>query len=404
MSKQKQKIYDITNSSFRANPFETYTDIRNDNPVMHFNTTQGTFWFVTGYEEAKIVLSDNKRFVKSYENTLPEDQRSSSGADSDLFTVLYHNMLDMDPPDHTRLRGIVSKAFTNRRIQEMAPRIQEIADELIDNFPQHGQIDLIDNYAFPLPIIVIAEILGIPTADRDKFRLWSNSFIDGAGDYMRNMMDFIQYIAHAVQSRRTDPKGDLISALIQAEENGEHLTEQEIYSMIVLLIVAGHETTVNLISNGVVALLEHPEKLTQLRQNLDLTENAIEEFLRYNGAVDHTTARYAAEDVMLGGQLIPRGSGIIISLVAVNRDPRNFQNPADFDINRENTKHLGFGYGVHYCLGAPLARLEGKIAVNTLIQRVPDLKLAVPASKLEYRNSTVIRGLVRLPVQYNKRN
>lgn len=404
MSKQKQKYYDITSSSFRAQPFDTYADMRTDNPVMQLRGVQGNFWFVTGYEEAKIVLSDHKRFVKDYQNTLPEDQRSPSGSDGDLFTLLYHNMLDMDPPDHTRLRGIVSKAFTNRRIQALEPRIQEIADKLIDALPQSGQIDLIDSYAFPLPITVIAEILGIPTADRDKFRLWSNSFLDGTGNYVQHMMDFIQYIADAVKARRTNPQDDLISALIQAEENGERLTEQEIYSMIVLLIVAGHETTVNLIANGAVALLEHPEQMKQLQQNPDLTEDTIEEFLRYNGAVDHTTARYAAEDLTLAGQFIPRGSGIIISLVAVNRDPRQFNNPDDFDIKREDAKHLGFGYGVHYCLGAPLARLEGRIAVNTLIKRIPDLKLAVPVSTLEYRSSTVIRGLFRLPVQYNRRD
>jgi cytochrome P450 len=222
---------------------------------------QSPIWFVTGYEEAKQILSDHTRFVKDYRNTLTEKQRSRLAPVPELYQLLNHHMLGVDQPDHTRLRAIVSKAFTVRRVEALAPRIQQISDELINAFPAQDPIDLIDAYAFPLPIIVICELLGVPAEDRNKFRLWSNTFVEGAaseGTYVGHMLDFFQYIADMVTARRQQPYDDLITALVQAEANGDRLSEQELYSMVSLLIVAGHETTVNLIANRMLALLQDP--------------------------------------------------------------------------------------------------------------------------------------------------
>lgn len=395
--------YDLYSQKFKKNAYTIYDQMRAENPIMQQQGFQAPVWFVTGYEEAKLVLADNNRFVSDYRNTLPPEQRDAEPANPGLFDLLYNNMLSMDKPDHTRLRSIVGKAFTKRRVQSLQPRIQQIADELLDAFPDHGEIDLIEAYAFPLPIIVICELLGVPIIDRDKFRKWSDTFLGIGPDqmtYITTLTEFIQYIGHMIAERRQNPQNDLISALVHAEEEGQHLSEPELYSMIALLIVAGHETTVNLIANGMLALMQHPAQMAQLQQNPDLIESAIEEFLRFDGPVERSTTRFAAEDIEINGQLIKRGSPVIIVLGATDRDPNQFENSAEFDITRPPSKHFGFGYGVHYCIGAPLARLEGRIAVETLIKRIPNLQLAVSVSELAYRSSTVVRGLVNLPVTW----
>lgn len=360
--------------------------------------------YVIGYQEAKQILGDHKRFVKNRQNALPPEQRSPSQLGTDMFSLLYNNMLETDAPDHTRLRALVSKAFTNRRVQSLAPRIQEIADQLIDSFQAEGQIDLIEAYAFPLPIIVICELLGIPSEDRGKFRVWSHAFlgIQGADvSYVQSMTDFVHYIDQFIHHRHTNAGDDLISALVHAEEDGQQLTEQELFSMIALLIVAGHETTVNLIGNGVAALLQHPDQLALLQRDPELIDSAIEEFLRYEGPVEMATTRYAAEDVQVGDTLIKRGTQVVVILAAVNRDPEAFEDPAALDITRQPNRHMGFGYGVHYCLGAPLARLEARIAFTTLLKQLPTLRLGVPAAQLQYNDGAIVRGLMQLPVRWD---
>jgi cytochrome P450 len=396
--------YDLYSQNFRADAYETYARMRAENPVLLQRGLQGPIWFVTGYEVAMQVLADHKRFVSDYQNTLPPEERQRGRGSPDLFDLLYTNLLSTDKPDHTRLRAIVSKAFTNRRIQALAPRIQQIADQLIDGIQDQGQMDLIDAYAFPLPIIVICELLGVPAADRDKFRIWSSTFLGIAENqpaYVQRLTDFVQYIGRMVAERRQKPMDDLISDLVHAEEAGDRLSEQELYGMIALLIVAGHETTVNLISNGMLALMQQPDQLALLQQEPALVETAVEEFLRYDGAVERSTTRYTVEDVEISDQRIRRGTPVIVVLGAANRDPGHYEEANRLDITRQNNKHLGFGYGIHYCLGAPLARLEGKIAINTLIQRLPDLRLARPVTELRYRSSPVVRGLERLPVIWN---
>ena len=384
--------------------YDKYDQMHSSGPVLARPGFQGMAMYVIGYEEAKQVLGDHKRFVKDFRNTLPPEQRTQAAPATDLFGLLYDNMLNKDQPDHTRLRALVSKAFTNRHIQALEPRIQEIADTLIDGFEAKGEIDLVEAYAFPLPIIVICELLGVPSADRDKFRKWSHAFIGIADDelsYVNSLTDFVQYIGQMVADRRAEPRDDLISGLVHAEEDGERLTVQELYSMIALLIVAGHETTVNLIGSGMLALIEHPDQAAVLRRDPALIEGAIEEFLRYAGPVEMATTRYAAEDVEIGGTMIRRGTAVVVVLAAAGRDTAVFDNAAELDVTRESNKHMGFGYGVHYCLGAPLARLEAKIAFNTLLKRIPTMRLGIPAHQLTYNESQILRGLVQLPVRWD---
>ena len=379
--------------------YDRYAQIRSPNGI--FIQPGRQFAYVTDYELAKEVMGDAKRFVKDYRRLMnPEVERSSS---TDTFSLLYDNMLDTDPPDHTRLRALVSKAFTVRQVEGLEPRVQEIADDLIAGFQAKGNVDLIDAYAFPLPIIVICELLGIPVEDRDKFRAWSHAFIGIADEHgaAGSLYDFVAYIGTMIAERRENPKEDLISALVQAEENGEQLSEQELFSMIALLIVAGHETTVNLIGNGMAALLQHPDQAALLRREPELIGSTIEECLRYDGPVEMATTRYAAEDLVLAGTELRRGTPIVVVLAAVNRDKNQFEAANSFRVARGKTQHLGFGYGIHYCVGAPLARLEARIAFNSLLKRLPKLRLAVPASDLSYNGGAVVRGLKRLPVRWD---
>ncbi|MEM8533029.1 MAG: cytochrome P450 [Chloroflexota bacterium] len=399
MNEGDNKGYGMESQHSRANTYDTYAQMRKKSPILAVDGSGTRIWWVTGFEEAKYILSNHKQFVKDYRNTLTKEEIQQLRPEPELFQLLSYSLLGIDAPDHTRLRALVSKAFTHRRVMSLQPRIQQIADDLIDAFPVDGEFDLIDSFAFPLPIIVICELLGVPIEDRNQFRMWSNTFVEGSSTYAQEMIEFFQYIAQLVAKRRDTPQDDLISALVQAEENDQRLNEQEIDSMIALLIVAGHETTVNLIANGMLALLQHPDQMRRLQESPDLIEAAIEEFLRYDGPVEQATPRYAVEDIEIGGHVIKRGETVMVVLGAANRDPQQFADPNNLKTTLQNNKHLGFGYGVHFCLGAPLARLEGRIAINTLIQRIPHIQLTVPVSKLTYRNSTILRGLLRLPVR-----
>ncbi len=388
-----------------SHPYKQYNPLRSEEgPVVKKMGWHSQMMHIIGYEEAREILSDPKRFVKNRATLEPEtNPMPSMGGGVDVFGLLYNNMLNADHGDHRRLRALVSKAFTNRRVKTLAPRIEEIAHELIDSFIDEGQIDLVKSFAFPLPIIVICELLGIPSTDHDKFEDWSNAFlgiIDPSESYEQKILSFVDYLKVLISERRNTPKDDLISALVHAEEDGKRLSEQELYSMVALLIVAGHETTVNLISNSMATLLQHPDQLQRLRENPDQIEQAIEEFLRHDGPAEIATGRYAAEDVTIGDTFIERGTAIAVVLAGANRDPAAFTDADQFDINRENNKHLAFGFGVHHCIGAPLARLEAKIAFTAMLQRLPDLELAIPADKIEYVSRTVVRGITALPIRW----
>jgi len=315
-------------------------------------------------------------------------------------------MLDTDPPDHERLRALVSKASTPRLIERMRLRVQEIADALLDAVRDKGEMDLIDDYAFPLPITVIAELLGVPAEDRNKCREWSDAAVSGdtTQEYVEkillpHMQAFTDYLRALFDEKRKNPKDDLISALVRAEEAGDKLSEDELLAMVFLLLIAGHETTVNLIGNGVLALLQHPDQLRKLREDPSLIKPAIEELLRYDGPVETSTERFAREDIRIGETVIPRGEMVLIVIASADHDPERFPNPDALDITRADNKHVAFGKGIHFCIGAPLARMEGQIAINTLLRRMPDLRLADSPESLIWRPGMVLRGLRGLPVK-----
>jgi cytochrome P450 len=316
-----------------------------------------------------------------------------------------NHMLNKDGDTHRRLRRLVTKAFTPRMVEQLRPRIQEIADALIDRVEDRGEMDLVEEFAFALPITVIAELLGVPVSDRDRFRTWSDAMVTPAfspeelARFAELANEFIAYLRELFDRRRGEPGTDLISALLRAEDGGDTLSEQELFSMVVLLITAGHETTVGLIGNAMLALLQHPDQLAVLERDLARVPAVIEEVLRYDGPVERTLNRWVAADVTLGGQSLKRGDAVIVILGAADRDGERFAEPDRFDIARDTeAKHLAFGRGSHYCLGAPLARLEGEIALTTLLRRLSGLSLAVPAGDLTWRPVPLFRSLASLPV------
>lgn len=396
----------LASAAFKPHAYEAYAQMREAAPVFPYTLSNNErMWVVTRYADVLAVLKD-ERFVKDYRNAMTEQQLEQLHESVKSFDYINRNMLFSDPPDHTRLRALVSKAFTPRRIEDLRPRIQQIADELLDALADAPSFDLLDTYAFPLPIMVISEMLGVPNEDRDQFRVWSNIVVNNEtmtpGDPQRQaaLMAFGGYIQNLIARRREQPGDDLISALLQSEDQGDTLGQNELIAMIFLLIVAGHETTVNLIANGVLALLTHPEQLELLKQNPGMIKQAVEEFLRYDGPVETSTMRFAREDLVLNGQLIGRGERVLVVLDSADRDSEQFERADDLDITHQIKQHLAFGHGIHYCLGAPLARLEGQIAIGTLLARMPSLRLAVTPESLHYRPSLLVRGLEQLPVAH----
>jgi len=403
----QQPQVDLFNPDFKANPYPTYAQLRSDAPIRRVPLPDGRgMWLVTRYEDVSAIFRD-ERFVKDWRNAMTPEQLAQVPAIPEVMKPLTSNMLDTDPPDHERLRALVSKAFTPRLIERMRPRVQEIADTLLDAVRDKGEMDLIDDYAFPLPITVIAELLGVPAEDRDRFREWSNAAVSGdtTQEYIEkvllpHMQAFTDYLRAMFDEKRKNPKDDLISALVQAEEAGDKLSEDELMAMVFLLLVAGHETTVNLIGNGSLALLQHPDQLRKLREDPALIKPAIEELLRYDGPVETSTERFAREDIAIGGTVIPRGEMVMVVIASADHDPDRFQDPDALDITRADNKHLAFGKGIHFCLGAPLARMEGQIAINTLLRRMPNLRLKYSPESLTWRPGMVLRGLKALPVEF----
>jgi cytochrome P450 PksS len=319
--------------------------------------------------------------------------------------AITRHMLNQDGPDHTRLRTLVHKAFTPHLIEQLRSRIQSVCDELLDKLAANGRMELMSGYALPLPLTVIGELLGIPTEVRDRLHSLSRSTFSAANmlGVVRSWPDqrlLISRIRKLVAERRRDPRDDLITALVQAEEAGDKLTEQELVGTIALLMVAGYETTVNLIGSGALTLLEHPEQRELLERNPALAPSAVEELLRYTSPLDIATQRFAREDLTIDSVKISQGHLVVAVLGSANHDETQFPDPETFDITRQPNKHLAFGQGAHFCLGAPLARLEGQIALTTLFRRFPDLRLAQAPQSLRWRKSLIIRGLEELPVAF----
>ena len=397
---------DLFAPDFKANPYPVYEQLRRHSPVRAVDVPAGRLWLVTRYADARQALTD-PRLVKD-----PAAAGLAGAMPAREDSLLSNHMLSADPPVHTRLRRLVNKVFTAGRIEALRPRVRDIATSLVDGIADRGSADrassagsadLIAEFAFPLPITVICELLGVPVADRASFREWSNTIVSGVASGqppMQAAQALAGYIVELIADKRGNLADDLLSALLAVRDEGDRLTESELISMVFLLLIAGHETTVNLIANGVYLLLRHPDQYARLRADRSLIPAAVEEFLRYESPVETSTPRFTAEPVELGGVTIPRGELVLVALGSANRDDDRIADPAAFDIGRQENPHIAFGHGIHFCLGAPLARLEGQVAFETLLDRLPELTLAVPAEDLAWRPGILIRGLVDLPVRW----
>ncbi|MFF4354436.1 cytochrome P450 [Streptomyces sp. NPDC001530] len=393
----------VIDPAFKADAPARYARLRDLGPIHPAEFHLGLKgWVVVGYDLAREALT-HPALLKDH--TPAAEALAAAGYVLNEPSVgLGAQMMEADPPEHTRLRRLASAAFTPRRTAELAPRIEQIAHNLIDALPSAGEADLVAAFNAPLPATVIAELLGIPEEHRLDFRQWSSQALRVASPEHRAALTGLHgLLAGLVADKRRSPEDDLLSALVAVrdEEDGR-LSEEELVGTALMLVVAGHESTVNLLGNAVLALLQHPDQLRQLRGRPELMPGAVEEFLRYDPSVERSTSRYAAEDLELAGVPIPRGSMVVVALGAAGRDAPQAEDadPAVLDVTRPAARHLAFGHGIHYCLGAPLARLETTIALRVLLARVPELELAVPAKELEWIGSGIIRGMLSLPVLY----
>ncbi|MFE3523600.1 cytochrome P450 [Streptomyces sp. NPDC059161] len=395
---------------FATDPYPAYAWLREHAPVHRTKLPSGVeAWLVTRYGDAKQALADPRLSKNPAHHDEPAHAKGKTGIPGERKAELMTHLLNIDPPDHTRLRRLVSKAFTPRTVAQFAPRVQELTDQLIDAFAANGEADLIHDFAFPLPIYAICDLLGVPREDQDDFRDWAGMMIRHGGGprggVARSVKKMRDYLAELIHKKRENPGGDLISALIEASDHGEHLTEGEAAAMAFILLFAGFETTVNLIGNGVYALLRNPGQRERLQDSIGagesgLLETGIEELLRYDGPVELATWRFATEALSIGGQRIAAGDPVLVVLAAADRDPERFADPDTLDLGRTDNQHLGYGHGIHYCLGAPLARLEGRTALETLLRRLPDLRLAADPTDLRWRGGLIMRGLRTLPVEF----
>ena len=397
---------DLIAQQNHLDPYSFYKRLREQGPLFHVADYMGIggAWIATNYEDAIAILKD-PRLIKDRLKVSPSEEKPGLERE-DLMSTFMRNMLMVDPPDHTRLRSLVSKGFTPRMIEQLRPRIQQITDELLDAVQDQGKMDLIRDFAFPLPVTVISEMLGMPTTDRQHFRNWMLEPLSADGEpgqeaAMTSVVGrSLTYFKALLNEKRAHPGDDLISSLIRVEENEDALSETELLSMIWLLFIAGHETTVNLIGNGTLALLQHPEQLQMLQRDPTFIGSAVEELLRYTAPVSLSDERWASEDILMHGTLIRKGELVLASLIAVNADPQRFHDPETLDILRRENQHLAFGKGIHYCLGAPLARLEGQIAFGTLLRRLPNVRLACAPEQLVWNHNPMLRGLLSLPVTF----
>lgn len=388
-----------------SDPYPMYRRLREQDPV-HYSRLIGG-WVVSRYEDVASVLRDS-RFSADDRNGLGYEKFRErqikkgiiSADDPDAIS-----MLRSDPPDHTRLRTLVSKGFTPRAIKRVQPRVEELVRAQIDAVKDSGQMDVMRDLAIPLPIIVIAELLGIPPEDHAQFKLWSDEVVRDIGISTsednrvaaRASRELGAYFQTIAETRRSQPRDDVLSALLRAEDEGDKLYWPEVVSTLLLLLVAGNETTTNLIGNSVLALLRNPEQLDRLRRDPTLIDNAVEELLRYDAPVQ-ATSRRALEDLELGGRRIRRGQELILLIGAANRDPELFENPDELDLGRQENRHVSFGLGIHFCLGSALARYEARTAIGSLVERLPGIKLATNTP--EFRPNAILRGLSSLPVSF----
>jgi hypothetical protein len=389
-------LFDPLEDGVPADPYPVYDRLREEDPV---HRMPGGRWLLTRHDDCTAVLRNP---AMSSERDLGDT--GEDGEPSLLQAYLAKLMLFMDAPDHTRLRGLVTRAFTPRVVEGLRPRITELVDQLLDDAAEAGELDVIAGFGRPLPVAVIAEMLGVPGEDQDRFRSWSEALAhtvdpamteDTAARAAVAGLEFMDYFHELSEERRKRPRADLLSALVAEEDAGDRLSADELVANCILLLIAGHETTTNLIGNGTLALLRDPDELARFRADPDLAKPAIEEILRYDSPV-HLTGRGAHADVEVGGVTVRAGERVTILLAAANRDPAAFDRPDRLDLTRADNRHLAFSSGPHFCLGAALARLEGQIALSTMVTRFPALEL--DDERLEWNPTVTLRGLQRLPV------
>jgi len=403
---QSLSLSNLLRPEVRANPYPFYAQLRSQDPV-HWDEDMG-FWVLTRYADVASAFND-PRFSRAQGLTGWYQRRpeSEQAAAEPVYHAYSKMMTYSDPPYHTRLRGLANKAFTPRMVEQMRLHIQQIVEDLLDAVQVRGRMDVIHDLAYPLPIIVIAEMLGLPAEERQRFKEWSDNLFAVFGLVRRspNLMEkasqslteMTDYVTALSQDRRLQPREDLLTALVTVVDEGERLTQAELVANIGLILAAAHETTTNLIGNGMLALLRNPDQMQKLRENPALVTPAVEEMLRYDNPVQ-IVYRSATEDVKIDGKRIGQGQLVNLILGAANRDPAHFSEPDQFDITRDESRHVGFGLGIHFCLGAPLARLEGQIAFTTLLRRFPQLRLATDT--LEWQEHPTFRGLKSLPVAF----
>ncbi|MFS8197538.1 cytochrome P450 family protein [Streptomyces sp. CWNU-52B] len=386
-------------ASLIADPYAGYARLREAGPVHRVTGTDGLpAWLVTRYDDVRRCIAD-PRLSLDKRNATPGGYHGFS-----LPPALDANLLNMDPPDHTRIRRLVSRAFTPRRVELLREPVRRTADLLLDAIASDGHADLIASYAAPLPVAVICDLLGVPPDDRRDFRSWTDTLVapdpdrpDRAKEAVRSMLAFFTQL---IAGKRAAPADDLLSDLIAVHDDEDRLSEDELMSLAFLILIAGYENTVHLIGNATLALLSHPDQLGALRADPSLLGGAVEELARYDGPVPLAIRRFPTEDVTIGGVGIPAGATVLLSLASAHRDPQRFTDPDRLDIGRDASGHLALGHGIHYCLGAPLARMETEIALTALLDRFPGLALDLPPEGPRRRPSMRSRGLLTLPVRY----
>jgi cytochrome P450 len=398
--------FDPLSAEFQRDPYPFYDQIRAESPILYWEDWD--IWFLTRYEDVSALLRD-RRLGRTMDHILSRAERGLPplpAEEAPFHKLSQHSMFDKEPPEHTRLRSLVHKVFTPRRVENLRSQIQQIADNLLDRVQAQGCMDILADFAVPLPVTVIAELLGVPEADRPWLRPWSADIVamyeldhteEQARRAVQAAVEFSNYLRDLARQRRRAPEDDLISALVAVEEAGDQLTEDELISTCILLLNAGHEATVNVIGNGMYAQLRHPDQMQRLLDQPELVNSAVEEMMRYDTPLQ-LFRRWVLEDMSYQGYRFKQGTELGLMFGAANHDPARFPNPHTFDIAREDNAHIAFGGGVHYCLGAPLARLELQIAIGTLLRRMPHLRLE--GSEPEYRPAYVIRGLKALPVTF----
>jgi cytochrome P450 len=397
--------FDVTSADHKANAHEIYASLREKTPLCRVRLpTKEEAYLVLRYADVSAMLKD-QRFAKDPSNALSPAQRKRIPNPPKMFRPLTRNMLGMDDPDHARLKKLVQAGFTPRRMEMLAARTEAITDEILSRIDTNQSFDLVSSFALPMPIVIISELLGVPKKDQAKFTRWSHTLLSVNPTSWRmvlalpDILRFLSYLKYLIALKRKSPADDLVSALVQIEADGDRLNSDELMAMIAILLSAGHETTSNLIANGTLALLQNRDAFEQLREQPELIETAVEELLRYAGPVETSTFRYAREDFDIAGHIIPHGSLVLGAITSANRDERQFPSASMLDLARSPNRHLTFGEGGHYCVGAALARMEARIAFTAMLMRWPNLRFARDFARAEWKPGMVLRGLKRLDLK-----